>query len=60
MAKIDRLLEKAAVLHPDPPEQYDYDKLSVEELKEILRLAEIGTEEAERRIMEIVEPVRRW
>lgn len=60
MAKIDRLLEKAAALRPDPTEQYDYDKLSVEELKEILRLAEIGTEEAEARIMEIVEPVRRW
>lgn len=60
MAKIDRLLKKADTLRPEPPEQYDYEKLSTDELKEILRLAEVGSEEAEARIMEIVGPVRRW
>lgn len=60
MARINRLLKKAAALRPEPPEQYDYEKLSTDELKEILRLAEVGSEEAEARIMEIVGPVRRW
>lgn len=60
MARIDRLLKKAEALRPETLEQYDYEKLSTEELKEILRLAEVGSEEAKARIMEIVEPVRRW
>ena len=55
MKKIERLLKMADKIRPPEQEQFDYDKLSTEELKELLR--EDITEE---RIMEILEPVRRW
>lgn len=52
--KIDRLLRKAAAIHPEDQEQYDFEKLSTEELKELIR-----DDITEERMMEILKKARR-
>ena len=55
MDRVGKLLLQASKLHLKQKDQYDFSKLSTDALKEIIR-----PETIEARILEILEPVRRW
>ena len=53
MGKIDKLLRIASERYSETKPEWDFSKLTTEELKEIIR-----KDTTEERVMEILEPVR--